>query len=56
MPTVAPKTASWFTYFPEDSRWSAAVCGILSSAPYGGSDIGEVNRAYYRMQEVWLDR
>jgi len=45
MPTVMPQTASWFTYFPEDYRWSAAVCGILSSAPWGGSDIGEVDRA-----------
>jgi dienelactone hydrolase len=45
MPTVVPQTASWFTYFPEDYRWSAAVCGILSSAPWGGSDIGEVDRA-----------
>jgi dipeptidyl aminopeptidase/acylaminoacyl peptidase len=45
MPTVVPKTASWFTYFPEDYRWSAAVCGVLSSAPWGGSDIGEVDRA-----------
>jgi hypothetical protein len=45
MATVMPKTASWFTYFPEDYRWSSAVCGILSSAPYGGSDIGEVDRA-----------
>jgi hypothetical protein len=45
MPTVLPQTASWFTYFPEDYRWSSAVCGILSSAPWGGSDIGEVDRA-----------
>jgi len=45
MPTVMPQTASWFTYFPEDYRWSSAVCGILSSAPWGGSDIGEVDRA-----------
>ncbi|HSF07358.1 MAG TPA: prolyl oligopeptidase family serine peptidase [Methylomirabilota bacterium] len=45
MPTVLPQTASWFTYFPEDYRWSSAVCGILGSAPWGGSDIGEVDRA-----------
>jgi dienelactone hydrolase len=45
MPTVLPQTATWFTYFPEDYRWSSAVCGILSSAPWGGSDIGEVDRA-----------
>jgi hypothetical protein len=45
MATVVPRTVNWFTYFPEDYRWSSAVCGILSSAPYGGSDIGEVDRA-----------
>ena len=45
MATVLLKTANWFTCFPEDDRWSSAVSGILSSAPYGGSDIGEVDRA-----------
>ena len=45
MATVMPKTANWFTYFPEDYRWSSAVGGILGSSPYGGSDIGEVDRA-----------
>ncbi len=45
MATVMPKTANWFTYFPEDYRWSSAVSGILGSAPWGGSDVGEVDRA-----------
>ena len=45
MATVMPKRANWFTYFPEDYRWSAAVSGIIGSAPWGGSDIGEVDRA-----------
>ena len=45
MAAVLPKTANWFTYFPEDYRWSSAVGGILGSSPYGGSDIGEVDRA-----------
>jgi dienelactone hydrolase len=45
MATVLPKTANWFTYFPEDYRWSSAIGGILGSAPWGGSDIGEVDRA-----------
>jgi dienelactone hydrolase len=44
MATVTPKSANWFTYFPEDYRWSSAVSGILGSAPWGGSDIGEVDR------------
>jgi hypothetical protein len=45
MASVLPKTANWFTYFPEDYRWSSAVCGVLGGAPYGGSDIGEVDHA-----------
>jgi len=45
MATVLPRTTSWFTYFPEDYRWSSAVCGVLGAAAYGGSDIGEVDRA-----------
>ncbi len=45
MATVMPRTSSWFTYFPEDYRWSSAVCGVLGGAAYGGADIGEVDRA-----------
>jgi hypothetical protein len=51
MATVVPKTANWFTYFPDNYRWSSAVCGILSSAPSGGSDIGEVDRACRGLRE-----
>lgn len=51
MATVAPGTAEWFTYFPDDYRWSAALVGILSTAPYGGADIGEVDRAGRRLRE-----
>ena len=50
MDTVAPKEANWFTYFPEDYRWSAAVCGIVATAGMGGSDIGEVDRAGRRLR------
>jgi dienelactone hydrolase len=35
----------WYRYFPHDYRWSAAMQNILSTAPYGGSDIGEVHLA-----------
>jgi len=45
MATVMPKTANWFMYFPEDYRWSSAVGGVLGAAAYGGSDMGEVDRA-----------
>jgi len=50
MDTIAPKEANWFTYFPEDYRWSAAVCGIIATAGMGGSDIGEVDRAGRRLR------
>ena len=50
--TVAPMMAQWFTYFPSDYRWSAAVCDMLSSAETGGSDIGEIDRAGRRLRET----
>jgi dienelactone hydrolase len=49
--TVAPMTAQWFTYFPNDYRWSAAVCDMLSSAEMGGGDIGEIDRAGRRLRD-----
>jgi dipeptidyl aminopeptidase/acylaminoacyl peptidase len=61
MATVTPKTANWFTYFPEDYRWSSAVSGIIGSAPWGGSDIGEVDRACRSLRphlgddEAWFE-
>jgi hypothetical protein len=61
MTTVLPETSSWFRYFPEDYRWSAAVCNILGTANCGGSDIGEVDRAGRRLQrrlgddEAWFE-
>ncbi len=61
MATVMPKTANWFTYFPEDYRWSSAVGAILGSAPWGGSDLGEVDRVCRPLRkalgddEAWFD-
>jgi dienelactone hydrolase len=61
MATVMPRTANWFTYFPEDYRWSSAIGGILGSAAYGGSDIGEVDRAARPLRkqlgddQAWFD-
>jgi dipeptidyl aminopeptidase/acylaminoacyl peptidase len=43
--------ANWFTYFPQDYRWSAAVVGTLSSAPWGGADIGEVDAVGRRLKK-----
>jgi dienelactone hydrolase len=31
-------------YFPGNYRWSAAFINMMGSAPYGGSDIGELDR------------
>jgi alpha-beta hydrolase superfamily lysophospholipase len=45
MPSVkATGKAEWFTYFPQDYRWSASICMLVSAAQWGGSDIGEVDR------------
>lgn len=61
MATVTPKTANWFTYFPEDYRWSSAIGGILGGAAYGGSDMGEVDRAGRALRQhvgddiVWFE-
>ncbi|MBI2206768.1 MAG: alpha/beta hydrolase [Candidatus Rokubacteria bacterium] len=44
MATVTPKTANWFTYFPEDYRWSSALGGMLGAAAYGGAEMGEIDR------------
>ncbi|MDP7169022.1 MAG: prolyl oligopeptidase family serine peptidase [Nitrospinota bacterium] len=43
-PVKATGKAEWFTYFPDDYRWSASVCMLISAAQWGGSDIGEVDR------------
>jgi dienelactone hydrolase len=47
---VPPRQANWFTYFPDDYRWSAAVAGVLSTAPYGGAELGEVDRVGRRLR------
>ncbi len=48
---VPPKHTNWFTYFPEDYRWSSAMVGTLSTAPFGGADIGEVDRVGRRLRD-----
>ena len=40
-----------FVYFPGNYRWSAGMLGALSSAPYGGSDIAEVDRVGRRLRD-----
>jgi len=59
--SVPPRHANWFTYFPEDYRWSAAVAGVLTTAPYGGAELGEVDRIGRRLRdrvgddEAWFE-
>jgi hypothetical protein len=39
-----------FRYFPEDYRWSHGLLIGLNSAPWGGAEIGEVNRVGLRLR------
>ena len=39
-----------FMYFPENYRWSHGLLGPLSSAPWGGAEIDEVNRIGLRLK------
>lgn len=39
-----------FRYFPTDYRWSHGVLLALSSAPWGGAEIGEINRIGLRLR------
>ena len=60
----APETSGpkHFTYFPGNYRWSAEMMLILGTAPYGGSDISEVDRvgrglrAEVGNDEAWFER
>src|SRR5215813_2277461 len=39
-----------FTYFPENYRWSHGLLIGLNTAPWGGAEIGEVNRVGLRLK------
>jgi hypothetical protein len=41
---AAKKDPPYFMYFPGNYRWSAAFINMLSSGPYGGSEIGELHK------------
>ena len=45
MTAVVPEKANRFMYFPGDYRWSAAFDLTLGSAPFGGADMGELDKA-----------
>src|SRR5262247_3586590 len=40
-----------FTYFPENYRWSHGLLICLNMAPWGGAEIGEVNRIGLRLKK-----
>ncbi len=58
-PAEAPP--KYFTYYPGNYRWSAEMLVILSTAPYGGADISEVDRIGRRLRdrvgddEAWFE-
>jgi pimeloyl-ACP methyl ester carboxylesterase len=39
-----------FTYFPENYRWSHGLLIGLNAAPWGGAEIGEINRIGLRLK------
>jgi len=40
-----------FTYFPDNYRWSHGLLIGLNTAPWGGAEIGEVNRIGLRLKD-----
>ena len=38
-------------YFPGNYRWSAEMLAILSTAPYGGADLSEVDRIGRKLRD-----
>ena len=61
MNRIKPKTTEWFTYFPDDYRWSAAIGGMLGTSVVGASDMGEIDRTARKLSnklgddEAWCD-
>jgi pimeloyl-ACP methyl ester carboxylesterase len=49
--TATPKTPDYFMYFPEHYRWSADMLAIISTAPYGGAEISELDRAGRKLRD-----
>ena len=53
--------SNYFMYYPGSYRWSAEMIGILSTAPYGGPDICEVDRTVRSLHDrvgdddAWFD-
>ncbi len=60
-PTPPAKTPAHFQYFPGNYRWSAEMLAVLSTAPFGGSEISEIDRIGRALRdevgddEAWFD-
>ena len=52
---MANEYAPLLKYFPENYRWSAGFVNMLSSAPYGGSEIAELHKIGSLLQNKALD-
>lgn len=59
---MAEKDPSYFMYFPGNYRWSAAFVNMIGSAPYGGSEFGELHKIGRLLKgktaeddEAWFD-
>lgn len=59
--TQSARSDSHFQYFPGNYRWSAEMMVVLSTAPYGGSEVSEVMRTGASLRdkvgddEAWFD-
>ncbi|MCC6531067.1 MAG: alpha/beta hydrolase [Burkholderiales bacterium] len=48
---MASEQPNYFMYFPTHYRWSAEILAMLSTAPYGGADISEVDRVGRQLRD-----
>ncbi len=51
MNAAAGTTPNHFTYYPGNYRWSAEMLVILSTAPFGGAEISEVDRIGRKLRD-----
>jgi dienelactone hydrolase len=47
----AKKEPAYFMYFPGNYRWSSAFINMMSSAPYGGSEISELHKIGMQLKD-----
>lgn len=49
--TESAKAPNYFMYFPQHYRWSAEMLAMLSTGPYGGAEISEIDRAGRKLRD-----